>query len=322
MVVQNPTASLAVRYRSAEKLIPGFWRALIKVALAGILFFWPLFIVQSQSQNLTTESLPLIHSLQHGDPLFDQILQEVAHFHQSKARRQSPKPLVLMRYRVKEGESLFMIAARLTLPPAGIASLNQLVKLEIKIGQELIIPSQPGLFEVLNNNSTPIPSSGEQIVIFQIGDYVHSYLFRPENRFTPSVVDILPQPNFVKPLQSYRISSAFGLRPNPFSNRTTFHNGVDLVAAIGSPIRTIEQGVVREIGFDALYGNYIIIDHPHNWRSFYAHLQHVRVRRGAAISKGHIIASLGNTGRTTGAHLHLEIIHHGQTQDPTIILKL
>ena len=105
-----------------------------------------------------------------------------------------------------------------------------------------------------------------------------------------------------------RITSDFGYRRNPFSGRgREFHSGIDLRGAIGDSIKTTGDGVVSFAGSNGGYGRCVIIDHNNNVQTLYAHLQGLLVEEGQQVSGGEIIGLLGNSGRSTGPHLHYEI---------------
>ena len=106
-----------------------------------------------------------------------------------------------------------------------------------------------------------------------------------------------------------QISSRFGPRRNPFTRRgVEFHSGVDFRGNIGDTIRSTANGVVEFVGWRGGYGNTIIILHENDLRTLYAHLSSINVVRGQEVAVGEFIGRLGNTGRSTGPHLHYEII--------------
>ena len=119
----------------------------------------------------------------------------------------------------------------------------------------------------------------------------------------------------VKPAQGW-ISSLFGYRPNPFSGRTVLHAGIDIAANVGTPIIAPASGVVVSAGYDEGYGKVIDIDHGFGLSTRYAHCSQVFVKVGQRIQRFDVIGSVGNTGRSTGAHLHYEVRLNGIPRNP------
>lgn len=116
--------------------------------------------------------------------------------------------------------------------------------------------------------------------------------------------------NFSRPT-SGRISSGFGPRWG------RMHNGIDIAASTGTPIIASDSGVVTEVTYEPSgYGRKVVIDHQNGYRTLYAHASRTHVRVGQVVSAGDTIASVGSTGRSTGPHLHFEIIENGRRVDP------
>lgn len=112
------------------------------------------------------------------------------------------------------------------------------------------------------------------------------------------------------------ISSRFGYRPDPFTNRRSFHGGVDIVAQYGSPVLATGRGVIAQASSDKYKGSYVKIDHGHDLETQYLHLKKLSVKRGEAVERGDTIGYLGNTGRSKGAHIHYEVIKNGKRVNP------
>lgn len=125
------------------------------------------------------------------------------------------------------------------------------------------------------------------------------------------------------PINATRISSNFGLRKHPILGFTKMHNGVDFPAPIGTPIFAAGDGLVHESGRKGAYGNYVKIRHNGTYSTAYAHLSRFpkNIRPGAKVKQGDIIGYVGTTGRSTGPHLHYEVIRNGKHINP-LVLKL
>jgi murein DD-endopeptidase MepM/ murein hydrolase activator NlpD len=117
-------------------------------------------------------------------------------------------------------------------------------------------------------------------------------------------------------------SSSFGWRLDPISGQAALHEGVDFTADVGTPIRTAAAGVVINVERHPAYGNLLEIDHGNGLVTRYAHCSRINVQPGALVKRGQIVAEVGNTGRTTGPHLHFEVRINGVARNPNHFLQL
>lgn len=124
-----------------------------------------------------------------------------------------------------------------------------------------------------------------------------------------------------KPVWSYWLTSPFGRRSDPFKNSQAIHKGVDLASRTGNKIRTMGKGKVIKSEFNATYGNLIEIDHGNGFKTKYAHMHKRYVKKGDSVEVDEVIGEVGSTGRSTGPHLHYEIIYLGTHVDPLPFIK-
>ena len=117
------------------------------------------------------------------------------------------------------------------------------------------------------------------------------------------------------------LSSGFGVRTSPFTDTPVFHHGMDIVARAGSPVIASASGTVVKSGFEALLGNVVVLDHGSGYRSVYAHMSERAVEEGAFVAKGETLGKVGNSGRTTGPHLHYEVRVNGLPVNPARFLN-
>jgi murein DD-endopeptidase MepM/ murein hydrolase activator NlpD len=119
------------------------------------------------------------------------------------------------------------------------------------------------------------------------------------------------------PINGARISSRYGLRKHPISGYSKMHKGVDFAAPTGTPVYAAGDGVIESIGRNGGYGNYVRIRHS-NYSTAYAHLNGYAkgMKRGRRVKQGQVIAYVGTTGRSTGPHLHYEVIRAGKQINP------
>jgi len=123
------------------------------------------------------------------------------------------------------------------------------------------------------------------------------------------------------PISNANLGSVFGWRIDPITGRSALHSGLDFPATPGTSIYAAAGGVVVTQEFQAEYGNIIEIDHGNDLISRYAHSSRVSVKKGDLIKRGQKIAEVGNTGRSTGPHLHFEVLVQGIPQDPQKFLN-
>ncbi len=119
-----------------------------------------------------------------------------------------------------------------------------------------------------------------------------------------------------RPVQSGYLSSAFGVRTDPFTGEPAIHQGVDFAGEEGSPIVATAGGIVTWSGERFGYGRMVEIEHAGGYRTRYAHAKAVNVQIGQLVDKGQQVAVLGNTGRSTGPHVHYEVLKNGKQINP------
>lgn len=113
-----------------------------------------------------------------------------------------------------------------------------------------------------------------------------------------------------------RVASGYGWRNDPIYHTRRFHAGMDFTAPIGTDVYATGNGSVSFIGWKQGYGNCVIINHGFNYETLYAHLSKSLVKKGQKVTRGDVIARVGNTGKSTGPHLHYEVHYKGKALDP------
>ena len=133
----------------------------------------------------------------------------------------------------------------------------------------------------------------------------------------PAVPPILPQPG------TYHLSSPFGNRIDPVHGGRRFHEGIDLASSKGNPVYCTGNGVVVKVDFKfSGYGNEVVVDHGFGYKTRYAHLKSILVGVGQNLSRGDMIGELGNSGKSTGPHLHYEVLYKGAPVNPRNFMDL
>ena len=163
---------------------------------------------------------------------------------------------------------------------------------------------------------------------------VEEKLLPPANNQVDSVTEDLPQqetdsvdskqkqwtscyPSITYPLKSIKVTSPYGYRRDPFTGKLSWHNGLDLRAK-NEPAYAMMDGIVEKVGYDYRSGNYVTLRHG-NYHVSYCHLSSIIVRKGESVFPGIIVGVTGNTGRSTGSHLHLTCKKDGKSINPAIL---
>lgn len=125
------------------------------------------------------------------------------------------------------------------------------------------------------------------------------------------------------PIDGARLSSGYGMRRHPILGYSRMHRGLDFAAPTGTPIMAAGDGVVVEAGRKGNYGNTVVLRHPNEFRTLYAHMSRIArgVRPGARVKQGETIGYVGSTGMSTGPHLHYEVLHRGKHVNPASVVS-
>lgn len=118
-----------------------------------------------------------------------------------------------------------------------------------------------------------------------------------------------------------RLTSGYGYRKDPFTGKRAFHGGIDLAVPENTQVVSCGAGRIEKAGYNRTNGNYFIIDHGNKYKSYYGHLARLNAKKGEAVIKGQVIGFSGNTGMSTGPHLHFQITFDGKTIDPLTIIN-
>ena len=142
----------------------------------------------------------------------------------------------------------------------------------------------------------------------------HWIRFHPKRNLKPTSITL------DWPLAATGITSLYGPRPDPLEKRMGFHFGVDMSAEYGTVVQSAAAGHVIHAGWSGGHGRRVVIQHIAGYRTSYSHLSQVTVVSGTWIDSGHPIGRVGNSGRSTGPHLHLELTRFGEHLDPLDLL--
>ena len=135
--------------------------------------------------------------------------------------------------------------------------------------------------------------------------------------YIPAIPPIVPDPS------RYKMSSPFGYRTDPFTGASRMHTGLDFAMKIGNPVYATGDGVVESVKFEFFgYGNSITIKHGFGYETIYAHLNSVKVIEGMKVKRGDCIGESGKSGRSSGPHLHYEVVYKGRKVNPANYLDM
>jgi murein DD-endopeptidase MepM/ murein hydrolase activator NlpD len=118
------------------------------------------------------------------------------------------------------------------------------------------------------------------------------------------------------PTHSRVVTSPFGYRKDPFTQKSSFHRGIDIAGTINDPVLAAGTGTVSTVDFDPYHGHHLILEHENGLRTWYMHLNSVLVQWGEHVECGQLIGRMGSSGRSTGPHLHYEVVQNGKSTDP------
>jgi murein DD-endopeptidase MepM/ murein hydrolase activator NlpD len=242
-----------------------------------------------------------------------------------------PQSVSMKSYTVRTGDTVDRIAKRFSLRQDTVISANNLSSASsIRPGIVLRIPTLNGIsHKVRSGDSLSSLSKRYGIEITQIVDAndlesgvlgVGQSLFIPNARLSAASISNFYGESFLWPARG-SISSPFGYRANPFTGLKTYHSAIDIVVHSGTKVRATAAGTVADTGYNSVFGNYIILKHSGGYQSLYAHLSSIGVKEGAQVSQSAIIGLSGNTGQSTGPHLHFSIFKSGKALDPVRYVK-
>lgn len=238
-------------------------------------------------------------------------------------------------YRVKSGDMIGIIADRYGVTQDTIISVNSIRQSRLlQVGQYLKIPSMPGiLYTVKKDGETPETIAEKYEVSAEKCAKVNlmkenssldagTSLFVPDAQLDWVTRQEINGDLFVRPLHGrYWLSSYYGWRESPFTGHRSFHTGIDMASPMGTSVYAALGGEVSSTGFNATYGNYIIVSHHSGYKTLYGHLSAILVVRGQYVDTNTRIGRVGNTGLSTGPHLHFTVFKSGKTVNPLGLLK-
>jgi murein DD-endopeptidase MepM/ murein hydrolase activator NlpD len=243
----------------------------------------------------------------------------------------APVTLEMSTYTVRARDSLASIAKRFGLNIDTLISANGIASSSsVRSGTQLRVPNINGLiYRVRPGDNLQGVAKRYKIDTTKIVDandlgsarlIVGQSLFIPGARLPQAAVTQAMGARVAWPARG-PLSSYFGYRPDPFTGVRRFHAGIDIVVDAGTQVRAAMAGKVADVGYNANYGNYIIVDHSDGFQTLYGHLSSASAVVGLAVEQGTVIGLSGNTGYSTGPHLHFGLFKRSLALNPLKYLK-
>ncbi|MCU0843768.1 MAG: M23 family metallopeptidase [Spirochaetes bacterium] len=229
-------------------------------------------------------------------------------------------------HHVKNGETLSRIARQYGVSMDTICGSNRLTSYDmLPVGAILKIPSRDGiLHSIKRGQDIHAVAAYYRVPVAKIlaENRIRNYDFVQEGAalFIPDAKPMDMVPGFIWPTLSRALSCGYGWRRDPFTSERDFHKGLDIRARY-EWVKATKYGKVTYAGWLGGYGMAVLIAHPGGYKSLYGHLSRITVREGQYVKQGQVIAKSGNTGRSTGPHLHFELIKSGAHLNPRGHLK-
>lgn len=243
------------------------------------------------------------------------------------ASAQQFQKLAVEEYTLVEGDTLLGLALEHDLRMDTLVSFNRIDDVRrMRVGDRYRIPNRDGLLYTVREGDSLLSIANAQgteaNAILDANDMISSeisvgeVLFVPNARMNEMDLKLVLGELFVYPVRA-RFASGFGMRNDPFTGVRRFHNGIDLAGLPGTPIRAAMAGRVVHIETQiGNYGRFVILRHDRGYQTLYGHLDEFSVRVGEYVSQGGQVGTMGNTGRSTGPHLHFSVIKNGSFVDP------
>lgn len=234
-------------------------------------------------------------------------------------------------YQVQKGDTVSGISDAFDVTVDSIFSLNNIQSAKsLRPNQFLKIPSMSGIIYRSRSGDT-VEAVAEKYGIsadrlVEVNNLLDSRLddgrslFLPDAKLPSAVVREISGDLFHWPVRGY-ITSWYSWRRDPFSGRNSFHSGLDIGVPTGTPVRAGMEGRIAETGYSPIMGKYITITHPGGWKTLYAHLSSIGVQEGSYVSRGSRIGLSGNTGYSTGPHVHFSVYKNGKGVNPSNVLQ-
>ncbi|HSV96326.1 MAG TPA: LysM peptidoglycan-binding domain-containing M23 family metallopeptidase [Spirochaetota bacterium] len=242
---------------------------------------------------------------------------------------ESLPPLNFYRYRVKKGDTFWTILARTSQNIDTLMTVNSFSSPgQIETGRDIYIPNMRGIIYRLKDGETAANAAAAFRIDEKYIEKVNTgltnrgrYIFIPCASVSGIERSMFLGTGFTHPLHIGTTTSGFGSRKDPFGDTMQFHRGIDIGCPSGSRVHAARDGKVVFTGYQGGYGLLVILQHAHDYYTYYGHLSRILVKNGDSVNMRNPIALSGNTGRTTGPHLHFEVRKGGTAVNPGVLFR-
>ncbi len=266
------------------------------------------------------------------NPLKEFYSANIENINKDYARAEKVKsPLLVQEYTIQKGDSLWNLAKKFSIGIETIISFNELKNVHlVQPNTKILIPNRDGLLYKKKGNE----SLSEVVEIYK-ADYKsiaffnhnHNGLFE-DNFFLKDVrlnfrqrMELLGS-EFLKPISIIKLTSGYGFRIHPVTKKRSFHKGIDIRGRIGEKVYAARGGYVSFSGVSSGFGKVVYINHTKNYQTVYGHLSKIFVRAGQRVHTQQLIGLVGNTGISTGPHLHFEVRKNRKAINPLDVMGI
>jgi murein DD-endopeptidase MepM/ murein hydrolase activator NlpD len=234
-------------------------------------------------------------------------------------------------YQVRKGDTISGISNHFDITVDTIFSANGILSAKsIQPGQLLKIPNQSGIVYQVREGDTvdsvaeKYNLSADRLVetngLLSKSLVASSKIFLPDVRLPSTTVREISGDLFHWPVRGI-VTSWFSWRRDPFSGKNSFHTGIDIGVPMRTPIGASMEGTVEEVGYSPIMGKFVMLRHSGGWKTLYAHMDSAIVQQGQYVQRGARIGYSGNTGYSTGPHVHFTVYKNGKPVNPANVLK-
>ncbi len=238
-------------------------------------------------------------------------------------------------YRVREGDMIGIIADTNGITQDTIISVNNIRSSRLlQIGTCLKIPSMPGILYTVRVDGETASTIAEKYAVdaakcakvnhIGVKDKLDAgaTLFLPDAELDWMTRQEINGDLFIKPIHGrWYLSSYYGWRKSPFTGYRSYHSGCDMACPYGTSIFAALDGTVTSTGYNATYGNYVIVSHHSGYKTLYGHMSQILAVKGEHVTTTTRIGRVGSTGLSTGPHLHFTVFKNGKTVNPMNLWK-
>jgi murein DD-endopeptidase MepM/ murein hydrolase activator NlpD len=235
-------------------------------------------------------------------------------------------------YTVRQGDTVEGISKRFGLSLDAIIASNNIsnVRRGLIAGEKIRIPNMDGIpytvksgdsyLKIADSMNVPLEAILDANDIQSGAIRPGTVLFIPGARMKSEELKKALGDQFIYPVRG-RITSGFGWRIDPFTKTRLYHAGMDLSSRAGTPVKAAASGRVSAVGYNAIYGNFVIITHDAAYQTMYGHLSKILASKGSRVGQGDVVGLVGSTGRSTGPHLHFAVYRNERAINPLEILN-